>query len=272
MKIDLHNHTNYSDGRLSPDELVDLAILRGVDVFALTDHDSVYGCDIIQESARSKGVRVISGMELSCDFEGESVHIVCLFKDNIVPSRLREFSDTSRKKRNERAIKMLEKISHEYGVRVDIESIKNSSQVITRAHMLQNILENNDISVALAKEYSSKESRGYIPFSKMGIEDGLRLGRECGCFCILAHPCLIKNQANVERILAYGFDGIEVRYPDAKNDEMKYRALAEKYGVLPSAGSDYHGDRSHAEIGTCTLDYDEFLPIARKIGFELKEV
>lgn len=268
MMIDLHNHSNYSDGTLTPAELVDMAILNGVDAFALTDHDSVYGCDEIQAIARDKGVRVINGMELSCDFEGESVHIVCLFKDNTVPNRLREFSDISRKGRNERAIKMLEKISQEYGVRVNTEQLKDSKQVITRAHMCQNLLENNDISESLAREYSSKESRGYIPFSKMSVENGLRLGHECGCFCILAHPCLIKNQARVERLLAYGFDGIEVRYPDTRNDESKYRALAEKYGVLPSAGSDYHGDTSHAKIGTCTLDYGEFLPIAKKIGFE----
>lgn len=269
MKIDLHNHTNYSDGHKTPLELVQMAKENGVDVFALTDHDSVFGCEEIQKYAKQNGVRVINGMELSCDYEGESVHIVCLFKNNIVPSSLIEFSNTSRTKRNERAIKMLEKIRDEYGVKIDTESIYHSNQVITRAHMMENLLENNEISLELARKYASKESRGYVPFSKTTVDEGLALARECGCFCIFAHPCLIKNQDNVEKILQFGFDGIEVIYPSEKNDEEKYRALAKKFGILPSAGSDYHGDESHADIGTCTLDYDEFEPIAKKIGFEI---
>ena len=166
MMIDLHNHSNYSDGTLTPAELVDMAILNGVDAFALTDHDSVYGCDEIQAIARDKGVRVISGMELSCDFEGESVHIVCLFKGNTVPNRIREFSDISRKGRNERAIKMLEKISQEYGVRVNTEKLKDSKQVITRAHMCQNLLENGMYPRDSFEEYSLARASEISLFSR----------------------------------------------------------------------------------------------------------
>ena len=85
MKIDLHNHTTYSDGLFTPEELINIAIQQGVGCFAITDHDSVFGCDEIQEAAKKYDIHVISGMELSTYYKGEPVHIVCLFKNNIVP-------------------------------------------------------------------------------------------------------------------------------------------------------------------------------------------
>ena len=81
MKIDLHNHTKHSDGVYTPLELVNRAINNGVDVFALTDHDSIFGIEEINEIAKNKNIRIINGMELSTYYKGESVHIVCLFKN-----------------------------------------------------------------------------------------------------------------------------------------------------------------------------------------------
>ena len=92
MKVDLHNHTNYSDGVLSPSLLIDRAIKNHVDIFALTDHDSVFGCDEIVKLAENKNIKVIKGMELSTEYKGESVHIITLFKDNIIPNGMLEFS------------------------------------------------------------------------------------------------------------------------------------------------------------------------------------
>ena len=92
MRIDLHNHTKYSDGIYTPEELINIAIEQNVDCFAITDHDSVFGCDEIQDLSKKYNINVISGMELSTYYKGEPVHIVCLFKDNIVPQKLLEFS------------------------------------------------------------------------------------------------------------------------------------------------------------------------------------
>ena len=78
MKIDLHNHTNYSDGVCTPKELLELAVKNNVDIFALTDHDSVFGCEEILNLSKNYNTRVILGLELSTDYKGESVNIVCL--------------------------------------------------------------------------------------------------------------------------------------------------------------------------------------------------
>ena len=90
MRIDLHNHTIHSDGVLTEEELIKRAVMNNVDVFALTDHDSIYGCDNIVEISKKYNVRVIKGMELSTTYKGESIHIVCLFKDNIIPKEKEE--------------------------------------------------------------------------------------------------------------------------------------------------------------------------------------
>ena len=268
MKLDLHNHTNHSDGIYTPLELVERAIANGVDVFALTDHDSVFGIEEINSIAKNKNVKIINGMELSTYYKGESVHIVCLFKNNIVPKEIYDFSNTVLEKRKARAILMMNKIKDIYNVKIDLDELLKD-QVITRANMLRNIAKCNNLSEREASFYVSKDSKAYIPSTKMSVIDGLKLAREANCFCIFAHPCLIEHRQYVEEILKFGFDGIEVRYPSTKNDEAYFTKLAKKYKLCISAGSDCHGDEKHADIGTMTLNEEEFEPIRKALDFKL---
>ena len=123
MKVDLHNHTIHSDGKLTSEQLIKRAISNNVDIFAITDHDSVYGCDEIEKLASGTGVKVIKGMELSTYYKGESVHIVCLFKNNIVPDEMLKFSNELKERRINRAILMMNKIHDIYGVNINIEKL-----------------------------------------------------------------------------------------------------------------------------------------------------
>lgn len=272
MKIDLHNHTIHSDGILTSEELVKRAVLNQVDIFALTDHDSVFGDDEIEKIAKKYGVRVIKGLELSTYYKGESVHVVCLFKNNIIPQSMWDFSRNLKEKRRKRAIDMMNKIHDIYGLNIDLDELLKG-EVITRANMLNNIAKCNNLPREEAAKYIRNDSKAYIPSTKMSTEDGVKLAREAGCVVIFAHPCLIKNQDYVEEILKYGFDGIEVRYPSEKNDEEKFIKLAKKWNLLISAGSDCHRgaekDGDHGDIGTCTLNEIEFEPIAKLLNFEI---
>ena len=269
MKVDLHNHTTYSDGVLSPSLLIDRAIKNKVDIFALTDHDSVFGCDEIVELAKGKNVKIIKGMELSTEYKGESVHIITLFKDNIIPKGMLEFSIKNKESRRKRAIKMMENIRDIYNIKIDLDKLLEGN-IITRANMMRNIAEANNISYAEAAFYTSKDSKAYIPSTKMTVEEGLKLIREENAIAIFAHPCLIKNQDLVEEIIKFGFDGIETRYANKKNDENHFNLLADKYHLLKSAGSDCHGDESHADIGSAVLNKEEFMPIAKLLNFNLE--
>ena len=270
MKIDLHNHTNHSDGKYTSKELVERAVRNNVDVFALTDHDSVFGCDEIVKIAKDYNVKVIKGMELSTTFKDQSIHIVCLFKDNIVPKGMLDFSIDFKEKRKQRAILMMNKIHDIYGLNIDLDELL-THEIITRANMMRNIAKCNNMDVLEAKKYISNDSKAYIPSTKMSVPEGIKLARENNCVVILAHPCLYKEEY-LDEILSYGFDAMEVKYPSPKNDEAKMRKYASKYNLLISAGSDCHGEGEgvygdHGDIGYSTLTEEEFLPIKKLLNF-----
>ncbi|MCM1130512.1 MAG: PHP domain-containing protein [Roseburia sp.] len=267
MKIDLHNHTSYSDGLYTPKELLEIAKREHVDCFALTDHDSVFGCEEIQSYAKECNIHVLSGMELSTEYKGHSVHIVCLFKNNIVPQELIDFSNSKKEERKERAIKMMEKIKEIYQVKIDMRALLEENEVITRANMCYNIAKCNNISEREAEIYVDHKSKAYIPSTKLSVQEGLAMVKKAGCLTILAHPCLLPK-AIVEEIISMGFDGIEIRYPkNQEGDEEYFRRLALKYNLLISAGSDFHGDHGtkHAMIGASTLNEEEFRPIQERL-------
>lgn len=268
MKVDLHNHTKHSDGVYSPQQLIERAVLNKVDIFALTDHDSVFGCDEIEQISQNYNVKVIKGLELSTSYKGESIHIVCLFKNNIVTKGMLDFSNNLVLRRKNRAIDMMNKIHDIYNLKIDLDLLFKSSEIITRANMLRNISICNNMSLNEASFYISSNSKAYIPSTKMSVKEGLDLAHENNCIAILAHPCLIKNQDYVSEILDFGFDGIEVRYPKHEHEEEHFKKLARQYNLLCSAGSDCHGDETHSDIGTCTLNEEEFLPIANKLNFK----
>jgi predicted metal-dependent phosphoesterase TrpH len=268
MKVDLHNHTTYSDGVLSPSLLIDRAIKNHVDIFAITDHDSVFGCDEIVNLCKDKNVKVIKGMELSTEYKGESIHIITLFKNNIIPNGMLEFSIKNKERRKARAIKMMENIRDIYHVKINLDKLLKGN-IITRANMMRNIAEENNISYAEAAFYTSKDSKAYIPSTKMSVSEGLDLAHQAGSIAIFAHPCLVKNRSIVEDLIKLGFDGIEVRYPSNKNDESYFLNLAKKYNLFISAGSDCHGDDTHADIGTSTLNEEEFRPLAKALNFKI---
>ena len=272
MKIDLHNHTKYSDGLFSPEELIKIAISQNVDCFALTDHDSVAGCDEIQEISKNYNIKVISGMELSTYYKGKSVHIVCLFPNNKVPEGLIEYTKNMKNERDQRAIQMMKNIESIYGLKVDIDKLFSGDGVITRANMLYNIAECNNMTHKEVEPYISNDSKAYIPSTKLDVRDGIEMAKECGCLTILAHPCLLPKEYAVE-IAKMGVDGIEVRYPsNATGDEQFFSKLADEIGLLKSGGSDFHGDdgSKHAMIGTSTIDENMFKPIKERLGLEWK--
>lgn len=267
MKIDLHNHTKYSDGVYTTLELFNAAKNNGVDIFALTDHDSVFGCEEILKLDNKDNIRIILGMELSTYYKGHSVHIVSLFKNNIIPERIFEFSKDILEKRKIRALKMMEAIRDIYNLKIDLEELFANSEIITRGNMLRNIVKCNNLSFDEARFYISNESKAYIPSTKLPTQEGLKLVKECGCIAILAHPCLLPKSI-VEELVSFEFDGIEAKYPLNKEGDYEFfLELSKKYNLLISAGSDDHGDGSHSPIGTSTLTREEFLPLAERIGF-----
>ena len=269
MRIDLHNHTKYSDGVYTPEELVLRAKRNNVDIFALTDHDSVSGVEECVKMGEKHGIRVIKGCEVSADYNGESVHIVCLFKNNIVGEGMIKYAQEFREKRRQRAINMMENMTKYYGLKVNMEEFLDTKGVLTRGNMIRHIMKYNNLTMDEARFYILPESKAYLPSTKLPVPDAIKMIRESNGIAIFAHPCLIKKEENLKEILKYDFDGIEVRYANPKNNEERFRKIALERGFLMSAGSDCHGDNSHADIGSATLNEDEFKAIAQAINFKI---
>ena len=263
MKIDLHMHSNYSDGCLNIVDLAKYAYNKSINVLALTDHDTVLGVNEMIKECDKYNIKVIPAMELTTTYMGEDCHIISLFKE-INPELIR-FSYELESKRKKRAILMLNQIKDIYNVKIDLDLLENE-RTITRKNMLANILKCNDIDYEYARTLTSKNSKAYVPFSYLSVEEGIDFIHNNGGIAILAHPCLLKRKESILELMNYNFDGIEAIYSNKKNDEKYFKDLASKNNLLISAGSDFHGDDSHADMGSVSLSEEVLNLILNKLG------
>lgn len=248
--IDLHTHSNKSDGSLSPTALIDEAKSIGLSAIALTDHDTIDGLEEAINRGNEIGVRVVPGVELSTEYMGRDVHIVGLFidyKNETFLNHLKNFVD-SRELRNK---KMCDKLT-EAGIPVIYEELIEmfGDSVLTRAHYARYMLSKGYIkSLPEAFErYIGDHSPYYIPREKVTPKQGVELILNAGGVPILAHPILYRLgkdalETLVKDLKEYGLVGIEAIYSTYTNaDERTIRNLASKYNLLISGGSDYHGE------------------------------
>lgn len=257
--IDLHVHSDKSDGSLSPSDLVSYAIKQGVTAFALTDHDTVDGIDEALRASEGTSVTVIPGIELSTEYEGKDIHIVGLFIDKEEPAfrnKIQEFVD-SRILRNQ---KMCQKLT-EHGLPITYEELTGEfpGSVITRAHYAQLLLKKGYIkSLKEAFErYIGDRGPCFIPREKITPEDGVKLILSAKGIPVLAHPLQYgmgdeRLQKLIDRLKAVGLQAMEAIYcTHSPSEENKMRALADKNNLLISGGSDFHGNaKPGLELGT----------------------
>lgn len=247
--VDLHVHSNRSDGSLSPSDLVLEAKKKGLCAFALTDHDTVDGIDEALSTAKDSGIRLIPGIELSTEYEGKDIHIVGLLIDKEQPAfkeKLKKFVDS----RTERNRKMCQRLT-DAGLPLTYEELQDEfpDSVITRAHYAQILLKKGYIkSLKEAFDrYIGDRGPCFVPREKITPEDGVRLILNAKGIPILAHPLLYgmgeeRLQCLIDRLKDAGLVGMEAIYSTyTPSEEVQMRRLAEKNGLLPSGGSDFHG-------------------------------
>ncbi len=253
--VDLHVHSNKSDGTFTPSELVDYATEKGLSAFALTDHDTVDGLQEAISYANKKRKEnpsvpeVIPGIELSTEYQGKDIHIVGLYIDYTsekFTDTLKEFVD-SRDKRNRKMCTLLA----EHGIDITYEKLlaEFPDCVLTRAHYARYMLNHgyiNSMSEAFDK-YIGDHCDCYVPREKITPQDGITMILEAGGIPILAHPMLYRmSDARLEELVAMlkesGLMGIEAVYTtNTPAEERQSRKLADKYHLLISGGSDFHG-------------------------------
>lgn len=247
--VDLHTHSNKSDGSFTPGELIEYAVKKGLAAIALTDHDTVAGLDEAIETGNRLGIEVIPGVELSCEYKSRDIHIVGLgidYKNSSFINKLNEFIDT-RELRNR---KMCDKLTNA-GIEVSYNKLieKYGESVITRAHFADYMLEKGYIKShkEAFERFIGDTCPCYVPREKISPTQAVEFILSGNGLPVLAHPVLYHmSMANlkilVQELKTAGLVGIEAIYSTyTSSDERDIRRIAEEYDLKLSGGSDFHG-------------------------------
>lgn len=249
--IDLHLHSLFSDGELTPEQLVEEAQWCGLGAMALTDHDSCEGVERAQAAGSARGIEVIAGVELSCEFNGQEAHILGLLLEpnEMMNAELLRM----RQNRESRMERMLERLGG-FGLRVSMDELPSTGgQSIGRPHLARLLVQKGYVrSPAEAFErYIGDHGPGYIAKERWSVEKGLEMIRAAHGVSILAHPGASGLIPWLDEFAKLGVMGIEVHYPKHQpHVEQRLLDFCAANGLLVSGGSDFHSSSSGPGIGT----------------------
>jgi predicted metal-dependent phosphoesterase TrpH len=245
ITIDLHTHTNASDGLETPAELVHNAAQRGISVLGLTDHDTVAGLEAAGQAASAAGITLVPGVELSTTVDRAEVHILGYFVDRTDDEFRLRMEDLARG-RVRRVERMIARIQ-ELGYPIDGDAILAQAEEgsIGRPHVARALMAIGAVeSVNDAFERFLKSGRpGYIPRDPFEPEDAVRLLVGHGAIPVLAHPHTTKDiEGMLGRLVPAGLKGFETYYAEYSPEQHAgLRAIADAWNLVPTGGSDYHG-------------------------------
>ena len=258
-EIDLHIHTTASDGTSSPEETVRLARGLGLRAIAVTDHDTVSGYPAAAAEGERLGVEVVPGIEFSTRCRGP-VDVLGYYIDPQSPALL-EVLDWIRRDRDERNRRMVERMRAD-GLDVDYAAMRRRfGEIVGRPHFAELLVEQGlarDVKDAFDR-YVEKGQRYYEARHFLTLEETVRVIREAGGTAVLAHPYQYRlDEAGLRELIGeamrFGLEGMECRYSLYSAEQTQaLLALAGEYGLLPTGGSDYHGEvKPHIALGTGT--------------------
>ena len=250
MSIDLHTHSTASDGTLSPAELVTLAKDIGLDAIALTDHDTFAGVAEAMAVGKELGVEVIPGCELSLESPDGAgwMHIIALWLPEN-PTELQDAFDWVHVGRETRNHEIVEKL-RSLGIDITYERVAaRAGGTIGRPHFAQELV-SIGVCSSIREAFNvwlGDHGRAYVPKRKLKPKQAFEILENIGATSILAHPfALGLSEKDAEALILHlqelGLDGMEVYYSEhSESDTKKYKAIAERLGLLVSGGSDFHG-------------------------------
>jgi len=250
IKADLHTHTIYSDGALSPAELLDIAKKKQISVIGITDHDTVSGIDEAIKYGKKIGIEIVPGVEISTDVDGTEVHILGYFidyKDKELNKVLKFFRD-ERLERAKRIIKKLNKIGFGLTINDVLEISKNSP--VCRPHIAKAMLKKGYVKDFLQAFH--KYIGDYAPASEKKIhvsaQSAIKIISDANGLSFIAHPGKMKETV-LKNLIQLGIDGIEVVHSSHKKTQQNfYKEIVNQYCLLESGGSDFHGGLRNDEL------------------------
>ncbi len=255
--VDLHTHSNISDGTFSPQQLVEAAVEKLVHTLALTDHDTMDGLVLAEEAAKNHEIKIISGVEISSQWsrpatkKNYGVHIVALNMQN--PEPLQKALNQQKKIRAERSKQICDLLVPLIGEDIYIDvlaKVDNISDRVTRTHIAKTLVEKGIVNRAQQAfdKYIKEGKKAYVKFDGLSLEDTIHVIHESGGFAVLAHPTKYDLSATnirylIEIFAKFGGDAVELppAIEPSSTRQMVDRMITE-YDLKVSIGSDFHGD------------------------------
>jgi predicted metal-dependent phosphoesterase TrpH len=254
ITVDLHLHTTASDGKLSPTQLVELAGSKGLQTISVSDHDTTAGLIEAQRAVDSiPGMRLIPGIELSCDVPGGEVHMLGYFMDVNDPG-FQDILVTFREGRLARGEGMVEKLA-EFGMHIEWERVLEiaGDASVGRPHVADALVEAGYFAERsdAFREYLGRNGKAYVERTKLTPPDAVKMLNDVGGVAVYAHPWFERRGGEpepeqslietVEELKAAGLHGMEVHYSMYDEATVDWLAdLARAYDLIPCGGSDYH--------------------------------
>lgn len=269
-RIDLHTHSNASDGTLTPAELAEMAVRRGVSVLALTDHDTTDGLAICAAACAGRDLEFIPGIELSTDVGDHEVHILGYFV-NPRSERLASALENLREQRVDRTRRIVDKL-RQLGLDISWERVRELAGPgsIGRPHIARAMIERGDVSsVSEAFDrYIGAGRPGFVPRTSKRPEEAVGLLADIGAVPVLAHPFSTGDVLGIlAALIPMGLRGMEVHYGEYSiGQRAELAAIAARHGLIPTGGSDYHGPsfKEGRELGSVDVPLDT-VALLRKV-------
>lgn len=272
--VDLHVHSTFSDGTLSPHDLVAWARRCGLRRFALTDHDTTAGLAQARAAAAESGVEVIAGIELSAwhskEGHGKEIHILGYFVDPDSPE-LQAVTERQRTARQQRAEQIGTRLAA-LGCPIDVDAIiaEVGGGNVGRPHIARALIDAGHVSSfdEAFSRFLAANGAAYVPASRLSATHAISLVHRAGGLAVLAHPGVEGIDDAIPELVRAGLDGIEADHPahDAST-AARYRRMAERLGVIATGGSDFHEARPGHGLGTFGIAADTYEALrARRAG------
>ncbi len=272
LKTDLHIHTNFSDGKLTPKEILELAKTKGLGIISVTDHDNFEGSVRMLEFNGKQEIKIIPGIEISADFHGKEIHILGYFLNfnNKALIEHLDFIDNLRVVRFEKIIRKL----LDLGVKIKPDNLLKKYSVsnsIGRPHIANELVEQG-----LVKDYGDAFQRylgdnkpAHVRKENLDFNVIIELIHKSGGLAFLAHPGNYFRENTLKKILESGIDGIETVHPShTLNHVNKFTKFAKENNLLTCGGSDFHGfyDTDYSNLGKFCVDEDAVLRMKEKLN------
>lgn len=258
-RVDLHVHTNYSDGIMDPFAVVREALNKNIVAIGITDHDTMDGLSSAEKAGKTYGIEVVPGIEFSADYNGKEIHILGYYC-NRESKELKQTLQDLKKSRLERIIKMIQKLNR-LNLDVNLADVQKitKGEILGRPHLALALCRKGyckTIAEAFAK-YIGSNGPAYVKRFKITTAKAVNLIIKSGGIPVLAHPGLYNADEIIPDLIRTGLMGIEVFHPDHRlSDIFRYQKMASKYNLLVTGGSDFHGAGvgSSPFLGYVTVD------------------